>query len=60
MDAQELLQTFGESTDGITLIPGDRGAFEVTANGQKIYFKWDTKQFPELSELNESLQKLVE
>jgi selT/selW/selH-like putative selenoprotein len=53
------LQTFGEWTDGIKLIPGDRGAFEVTVNGQQIYSKWDTKKFPELNDLKESIQKFV-
>lgn len=53
------MQTFGEWTDGITLVPGEKGAFEVTVNGQKVYSKWDTGKFPELNELKQSVQGFV-
>ena len=43
----------------MTLIPGERGAFEITVNGQKVYSKWETKVFPELNQLKESIQKFV-
>jgi selT/selW/selH-like putative selenoprotein len=43
----------------VTLIPGDKGAFEITVNGQKVYSKWETKKFPELNELKESIQTFV-
>ena len=53
------MQTFGEWTDSIKLIPGDKGAFEVTVNGDKIYSKWETQVFPELSDLKDTIQQYV-
>jgi selenoprotein W-related protein len=53
------LQAFGEWTDGITLVPGAGGAFEVSVNGQQVYSKKATGKFPELNELKESVQKFL-
>jgi selT/selW/selH-like putative selenoprotein len=55
-----LLNQFGEWIDGITLIPGDRGIFDLTVNGKLVYSKLQTKRFPEQSELNEAIAKLLD
>jgi selT/selW/selH-like putative selenoprotein len=55
-----LLGTFAEWTEGVTLIPGERGAFEVTVNGETIYSKWQTKRFPELQELKDAVKPFLE
>ena len=44
----------------MTLIPGDRGIFDVKVNGSLVYSKLETKRFPEMSELNEAIQKYLE
>jgi selT/selW/selH-like putative selenoprotein len=41
------------------LVPGEKGAFELTVNGQKVYSKWETGKFPELNDLKETIQKLI-
>jgi len=53
------LNTFGEWTDGITLVPGAGGAFEVSVNGQQVYSKKATGAFPELNALKEAIQKFL-
>jgi selenoprotein W-related protein len=53
------LSTFGEWTDGITLVPGAGGAFEVNVNGSQIYSKKATGVFPELNALKEEIQKFL-
>jgi len=53
------LNTFGEWTDGITLIPGVGGAFEVSVNGQPVYSKKATGKFPDLNDLNELIRKFL-
>ena len=58
--AQELLATFAEWTEGFTLIPGERGAFELRVNDDLVYSKQTTGRFPELSELKEALRKRLE
>jgi selenoprotein W-related protein len=53
------LNTFGEWTDGVTLVPGAGGTFEVSVNGQQVYSKKATGTFPELNNLKESIQKFL-
>jgi selenoprotein W-related protein len=53
------LNTFGEWTDSVTLVPGAGGAFELTVNGQQVYSKKATGRFPELNELNETIRKFL-
>jgi len=54
------LNTFAEWTQGLTLVPGQRGAFELTVNGKKVYSKWETKRFPELQELKDAVKAFLE
>jgi selT/selW/selH-like putative selenoprotein len=42
------------------LIPGERGAFEISVNGKQVYSKWQTGKFPEMGDLNESIRKFLE
>jgi selenoprotein W-related protein len=51
---------FGEWTDGVTLVPGAGGAFEITVNGKQIYSKKATGRFPQMDELNEAIQKFLD
>lgn len=57
--AAELLTSFQEHIDGLTLIPGHRGVFEVTVNGDLIYSKKATGKFPELSDLKRKVADMV-
>ncbi len=49
--AQELLTTFGEDIDGLTLVPGTGGIFEVYANDEKIWSRKEMNGFPEITTL---------
>jgi selT/selW/selH-like putative selenoprotein len=40
------------------LIKGDKGIFDVTADGKLVYSKHQTNRFPENSEVLESLRGL--
>jgi selenoprotein W-related protein len=51
---------FGEWTDGVTLVPGAGGAFEITVNGRQVYSKKATGSFPQMDELNEAIQKFLD
>jgi selenoprotein W-related protein len=51
---------FGEWTEGITLVPGTGGVFEVSVNGKLVYSKKATGKFPEMGELNTEVQKFLE
>ena len=51
------MATFAEWTEGLTLIPGERGMFELKVNDELVYSKLATGRFPELMELKEAVKK---
>jgi selenoprotein W-related protein len=55
--AQELLQTFGEWTSAVRLVPGSSGQFEVAVDGEAIFSRKDEGRFPEMKELREAIAK---
>lgn len=53
--AEELLLAHGNYISKFTLIPGGRGHYEVTINGELVYSKLQTGRFPELQEIREKV-----
>jgi selT/selW/selH-like putative selenoprotein len=51
----ELQNRFGSQVE-CTLVKGDRGVFDVTADGQLIYSKSETGRFPQLGEVADEIQ----
>jgi len=55
----ELLKNYEHVIGTITLVPSDGGKFEVTANGQLVYSKLNTKRHAEPGEVLGLVRKLV-
>lgn len=55
-----MLSTFADHISGLTLVPGSGGQFEVTANGTQIFSKKAKGRYPELSELKEAINRLLD
>ncbi len=55
----ELLKNYEHVIETITLVPSDGGKFEVTANGQLVYSKLNTKRHAEPGEVLDLVRKLV-
>ena len=55
----ELLKNYEHLIETITLVPSDGGKFEVTANGQLMYSKLETKRHAEPGEVLGLVRKLV-
>jgi selenoprotein W-related protein len=53
----KLLETFKMGISNLKLIPDKGGCFEVTANGELLYSKLATGQFPEEAPIVEAVQK---
>ncbi len=53
---ETLLPEFEPHVEQWTLIPGGGGCFEVTINGELVYSKAKTGQFPELEEIRQALK----
>ena len=57
--AQELLGTFGEALDGVSLVPSSGGVFEVRADGELLWSRKETGRFPEIKELKRAVRDAV-
>jgi len=57
--AQEILSTFEDEVDELSLVPGTGGIFEITANGQLIWSRKEMGGFPEIAELKKRVRDIV-
>lgn len=51
----KILNTFKQRVRGLTLIPGKGGCFELTVDGERVYSKLETGQFPDEREMLDKL-----
>ncbi|QDH79789.1 SelT/SelW/SelH family protein [Echinicola soli] len=56
---QELLTTFEEELEELSLCPGTGGIFEVEANGQLIWSRKEKGRFPEITELKQLVRDVI-
>lgn len=57
--AEELLGTYQHRIDGLTLVPGPKGIFDVTVNGELIFSKYATGRHAEPGEVLEAFRGIV-
>jgi selenoprotein W-related protein len=57
--AQELLSTFDEELDELSLKPGTGGIFEVYANDTLIWSRKQEGRFPDITELKQRVRDQV-
>ncbi|MBD3633378.1 MAG: SelT/SelW/SelH family protein [Methylophaga sp.] len=57
--AQELLSTFDEELDELTLKPGTGGIFEVYANDKLVWSRKQEGRFPEITELKQRVRDQI-
>jgi selT/selW/selH-like putative selenoprotein len=57
--ATEVIQKFPEQVENVNLHAGVGGAFEVSVNGQQIWSKLESKQYPELKILTDAITAAV-
>lgn len=57
--AQEILSTFEQEVDELTLKPGSGGIFEITANKQLIWSRKAEGGFPEITELKQRVRDVI-
>lgn len=55
----ELLKEYEHAIEKITLVPSEGGRFEVTANGQLLYSKLQTRRHAEPGEVLGLVRKMV-
>ena len=58
--AQELLHTYGDFVAGLTLVPSGGGIFQVAVDGTVLFDNKDAGRFPEIRELKDALNNLLE
>ena len=57
--AQELLTTFSEEIDELTLVPGKGGVFEIYANNENIWSRKTMNGFPEITTLKTKVRDVI-
>ena len=58
--AQELLSTFNEELDAVTLMPAKHGGrFEIRHNNNIIWSREKLKRFPEITELKQLVRDQI-
>jgi selenoprotein W-related protein len=57
--AQEILSTFEQEVDELSLQPGTGGVFEIIANGKLIWSRKDKGRFPEITELKQCVRDAI-
>ena len=57
--AQELLSTFEQEIDELTLKPGNGGIFEVWANDQRVWSRADDGGFPQIKVLKSRVRDVI-
>lgn len=56
---QELLHTFGEEIDQISLHPDTGGRFEIFCNGTRIWERQQDGGFPEAKQLKQRVRDII-
>lgn len=57
--AQEILGTFDQEVDELSLLPGTGGIFEITANDTLIWSRKEQGRFPEITELKKLIRDVI-
>ena len=57
--SQELLTTFSEELDEVTLKQGTGGVFDVYANGQLVFSRKEVGRHPEITELKQLVRDRI-
>ena len=56
---QEILTTFEQEVDELSLLPDTGGFFEIIANGNVIWSRKEMGRFPEISEFKQCVEILL-
>lgn len=54
--AQELLITFAEELNGVTLCPGTSGQFDIYLDNKRLWSRKDNSGFPELKNIKQQVR----
>ena len=54
-----MLETYADFTEGLTLVPGGSGQFEVVVNGDLVFSKTGEGRYPEIRELMEAINRYL-
>lgn len=58
--AQELLTTFEQDLNSVSLKPGSGGIFEISLNGQLIFSRKEAGRFPEAKEVKQLIRDCID
>lgn len=57
---EKILTEFKQEIQGLTLVPSDGGRFELSLNGELVYSKMETGEFPTFEALRDKVKERLE
>ncbi|WP_026235975.1 SelT/SelW/SelH family protein [Echinicola pacifica] len=57
--AQELLTTFDQEIDEMSLLPGTGGIYDIYANGNLVWSRKEEGRFPDITELKQAVRDAI-
>jgi selenoprotein W-related protein len=58
--AQELLTTFEQDLERVSLVPGSSGIFEIRLNNELIFSRKEAQRFPEAKEVKQLIRDRID
>lgn len=58
--AQELLTTFEQDLERVSLVPGSGGIFDIRLNNELIFSRKDAQRFPETKEIKQMIRDRID
>jgi selenoprotein W-related protein len=58
--AQELLTTFDQDLERVSLVPGSGGIFDIRFNGERIFSRKEAQRFPEAREIKQLIRDRID
>jgi len=58
--AQELLTTFEQDLERVSLVPGSGGVFEIRLNNELIFSRKQAQRFPEAKEIKQLVRDRID
>jgi selenoprotein W-related protein len=58
--AQELLTTFEDDIERVSLVPGSGGIFEIRLDGELLFSRKEAQRFPEAKEIKQLVRDRID
>ena len=58
--AEKMLLQYASKLSAVKLVPGSKGAFEVSFDGDLVFSRGETRRFPEIAEMRDIIKEKLQ